>query len=105
MFAVFSEEFGLMGIFALLAVYLFTVFRGLFLAMNTQDLFGRLLATSLVLTFFVYVVINIVMVSGLLPVVGLPLPMLSYGGTSLVTLMAAFGIVMSVNSHRRMLSD
>jgi rod shape determining protein RodA len=104
-FAVFSEEFGLMGIFALFAIYLFVVFRGLVLAMNTQDLFGRLLATSLVLTFFVYVFVNIGMVSGLLPVVGLPLPMLSYGGTSLVTLMAAFGIVMSVNSHRRLLSD
>ena len=94
-----------MGIFTLFALYLFVVFRGLFLAMTTQDLFGRLLGTSLVLTFFVYVFVNIGMVSGLLPVVGLPLPMLSYGGTSLVTLMAAFGIVMSLNSHRRLLSD
>ena len=103
-FAVFSEEFGLMGIITLLTLYLFVVFRGLYLALNTQELFGRLLGASLVLTFFVYVFVNIGMVSGLLPVVGLPLPLISYGGTSLVTLMAAFGMLMSLHAHRRMLS-
>nr|VFJ65274.1 MAG: cell elongation-specific peptidoglycan biosynthesis regulator RodA [Candidatus Kentron sp. FW] len=104
-FAVFSEEFGLLGIILLLILYLFIIFRGLYLAINTQELFGRLLGGSLVLTFFVYVFVNIGMVSGLLPVVGAPLPLLSYGGTSLVTLLAAFGILMSMNTHRRLLSD
>nr|VFK31440.1 MAG: cell elongation-specific peptidoglycan biosynthesis regulator RodA [Candidatus Kentron sp. MB] len=104
-FAVLSEEFGLFGIVTLLALYLFIVFRGLYLALNTQESFGRLLGGSLTLTFFVYVFVNIGMVSGLLPVVGAPLPLLSYGGTSLVTLLAAFGIIMSMRTHRRLLSD
>jgi len=104
-FAVLSEEFGLLGIMVLLVLYLFVVFRGLHLALHTQERFGRLLGGSLVLTFFVYVLVNIGMVSGLLPVVGVPLPLLSYGGTSLVTLLAAFGILMSVHTHRRLLSD
>ncbi len=103
-FAVFSEEFGLLGVLSLLALYLFIVLRGLHLANQAQEVFGRLLAGSLVLTFFIYVFVNIGMVSGLLPVVGLPLPLLSYGGTSLVTMMAAFGIVMAMYSHRRLLS-
>ena len=104
-FAVFSEEFGLLGAVVLLAAYLFVVLRGLYIATTAQNTFGRLLAGSLVLTFFVYVFVNIGMVSGLLPVVGLPLPLLSYGGTSLVTVMAGFGILMSVHTHRRLLSD
>ncbi|NNJ84762.1 MAG: rod shape-determining protein RodA [Gammaproteobacteria bacterium] len=104
-FAVVSEEFGLLGIIALFAVYLFVIFRGLYLTLNTQELFGRLLGGGLVMTFFVYVFVNIGMVSGLLPVVGVPLPLLSYGGSSLVTLLAAFGILMSMNTHRRLLSD
>nr|VFK53852.1 MAG: cell elongation-specific peptidoglycan biosynthesis regulator RodA [Candidatus Kentron sp. TUN]VFK55312.1 MAG: cell elongation-specific peptidoglycan biosynthesis regulator RodA [Candidatus Kentron sp. TUN]VFK60564.1 MAG: cell elongation-specific peptidoglycan biosynthesis regulator RodA [Candidatus Kentron sp. TUN] len=104
-FAVFSEEFGLLGIIILLILYLFVVFRGLYLALNTQELFGRLLGGSLILTFFVYIFVNIGMVIGLLPVVGAPLPLLSYGGTSLVTLLAAFGILMSMYTHRRLLSD
>jgi rod shape determining protein RodA len=103
-FAVLGEEFGLLGICLLLALYLFVVLRGLYLAIGTQDVFGRLLGGSLVLTFFIYVFINIGMVSGLLPVVGLPLPLVSYGGTSLVTVMAAFGILMCFNTHRRLLS-
>lgn len=103
-FAVFSEEFGLSGVLILIAIYLAVVFRGLFIASQGQDTYSRLLAGSLVLTFFVYVFVNIGMVSGLLPVVGLPLPMLSYGGTSLVTVMAAFGILMSVHTHRRLIS-
>jgi len=104
-FAVFSEEFGLLGAIALLSLYLFVVLRGLYIAGQAQDSYGRLLTGSLVLTFFVYIFVNIGMVSGLLPVVGLPLPLISYGGTSLVTLMAAFGILMSVHTHRRLLSD
>jgi rod shape determining protein RodA len=81
------------------------VFRGLFIASQAQDTYARLLAGSLVLTFFVYVFVNIGMVSGILPVVGLPLPLLSYGGTSLVTVMAAFGILMSIHTHRRLISE
>ncbi len=103
-FAVFSEEFGLLGVTALLAAYLFVVFRGLYIAYQAQDTYSRLVAGALVLTFFVYVFVNIGMVSGMLPVVGLPLPLMSYGGTSLVTVMAAFGILMSVHTHRRLLS-
>ena len=104
-FAVFSEEFGLLGVLVLLGVYLMVVARGLFIATQAQDPYTRLLGGGLVLTFFVYVVVNIGMVSGLLPVVGLPLPLLSYGGTSLVTVMAAFGILMSIQTHRRLLSE
>ena len=104
-FAVFGEEFGFLGVVLLLAAYMFVVVRGLKLAAEAQETFGRLLGGSLVLVFFVYIMINVGMVCGLLPVVGLPLPLISYGGTSLVTMMAAFGILMSVNTHRRLLSD
>jgi len=103
-FAVFSEEFGFIGIVLLLLLYLFIIIRGLYIATQAQDTFARLLAGSLVLTFFVYMFVNICMVSGLLPVVGLPLPLISYGGTSMVTLMASFGILMSIHTHRRLLS-
>lgn len=103
-FAVFSEEFGFIGIVLLLALYLFIIIRGLYIATQAQDTFARLLAGSLILTFFVYMFVNICMVSGLLPVVGLPLPLISYGGTSMVTLMASFGILMSIHTHRRLLS-
>ena len=101
-FAVFSEEFGLVGALQLLALYLFIIARGLYIATRAQDTYSRLLAGSLSLTFFVYVFVNIGMVSGLLPVVGLPLPMISYGGTSMVTIMAAFGILMSIHTHRKL---
>ncbi len=104
-FAVLSEEFGLLGVALLLAIYLFVVFRGLYIATQAQDSFGRLLAGSLILTFFIYVFVNLGMVSGMLPVVGLPLPLISYGGTSLVTVMAAFGVLMSIHTHRRLLSN
>jgi rod shape determining protein RodA len=104
-FAVYSEEFGLLGVVGLLGIYLFMVARGLYLASGAQETFGRLLGASLILTFFVYVFVNIGMVTGLLPVVGVPLPLVSYGGTSLVTLMVAFGILMSASTHRRLLSD
>ncbi len=101
-FAVFAEEFGLMGALQLLALYLFIIGRGLYIAINAQDTYSRLLAGSLTLTFFVYVFVNIGMVSGLMPVVGLPLPLVSYGGTSMVTLMAGFGILMSIHTHRKL---
>jgi rod shape determining protein RodA len=102
-FAAFSEEFGLMGSALLLCVYLFIIGRGLYIASQAQSTFTRLFAGSLTMTFFVYVFVNIGMVTGLLPVVGVPLPLISYGGTSLVTLMAAFGILMSIHTHRKLL--
>lgn len=101
-FAVFAEEFGLIGIFVLFATYLFVVARGLTIAFHAQDSYARLLAGSLTLTFFLYFFVNIGMVTGILPVVGVPLPIVSYGGSSLVTLMAAFGILMSIHTHRRL---
>jgi len=103
-FAVFSEEFGMMGAVCLLLLYAFIILRGLYIATKAQDNFGRLLAGSLSLTFFVYLFVNVGMVSGILPVVGVPLPLISYGGTSMVTLMASFGILMSINSHRQLWS-
>jgi len=104
-FAVFSEEFGFMGAVLLISIYLFVVARGLNIAVSAQQTYGRLLAAGLVLTFFISVFVNIGMVTGQLPVVGVPLPLISHGGTSIVTLMVTFGILMSINSHRRMLSD
>lgn len=104
-FAVFAEEFGLIGILVLLSIYLFIIFRGLTIAYQAQSSYSRLLAGSLILTFFVYVLVNIGMVSGLLPVVGVPLPLVSYGGTSMVTLMAGFGILMSIQTHRKLLTS
>jgi rod shape determining protein RodA len=103
-FAVFSEEFGMMGAIVLLSLYAFVILRALYIASRAQDKFGRLLAGSLSLTFFVYLFVNVGMVSGILPVVGVPLPLVSYGGTSMVTLMAGFGMLMSINSNRRLLS-
>lgn len=103
-FAVFSEEFGLLGGLVLLTFYLFIIIRGLYIATQAQDTFSRLLAGSLSLTFFVYIFVNIGMVIGLLPVVGVPLPLVSYGGSSIVTLMAGFGILMSIHTHRKMIS-
>ena len=102
-FAVLSEEFGLIGVMILLALYLFVIARGLYISTRAQDTFTRLLAGSLTLVFFVYLFVNTGMVSGLLPVVGVPLPLVSYGGTSLVTLMAGFGMLMSIHTHRRLL--
>ena len=102
-FAVLSEEFGLIGVLLLLSLYLFVMGRGLYIATRAQDTYTRLLSGSLILVFFVYLFVNTGMVSGLMPVVGVPLPLVSYGGTSLVTLMAGFGILMSVHTHRRLL--
>ena len=104
-FAVIGEEFGLVGLSILLLLYLFVTARAIWLSMQTQDTFARLLAGSLALTFFVYVFINAGMVTGLLPVVGVPLPLVSYGGTSVVTLLAGFGILMALYSHRKLISS
>jgi rod shape determining protein RodA len=100
-FAVFAEEFGLLGILILLGIYLFILWRGFRIAYHAQETFTRLLAGGLTLVFFFYFFVNVGMVSGILPVVGVPLPLISYGGTALVTLMAAFGMLMSIHTHRR----
>ncbi|MYL24234.1 rod shape-determining protein RodA [Vreelandella massiliensis] len=102
--AVLGEEFGLMGMLTVLLLYFMIVCRGLWLASASQDAFGRLVAGSIILTFFIYVFVNVGMVSGILPVVGVPLPLISFGGTSSVTLLAGFGILMSIHAHRRLLS-
>lgn len=103
-FSVFAEEFGFTGVVILLAVYLFIVGRGLIIAVNAPSAFTKLLAGSITLTFFVYVFVNIGMVSGILPVVGVPLPLVSYGGTSMVTLLAGFGILMAISTQKRFYS-
>lgn len=103
-FAVIAEEWGMVGVIALLTLYLFIIGRGLLLASRAQTAFGRMMAGSIMLSFFVYLFVNIGMVSGILPVVGVPLPLISYGGTSMVSLMAGFGILMSIHTHRKMLS-
>lgn len=99
-FAVLAEEGGLMGVIPLLLLYLFIVFRGLYIAAVARKTFERALAGSLALTFFIYIFVNIGMVCGILPVVGVPLPLVSYGGTSIVTLLASFGILMSIHTRR-----
>lgn len=103
-FAVFAEEFGLVGCLILLGLYLYIIIRGLYIGVQAQDTFNRLLSGSLIMTLFVYVFVNIGMVTGILPVVGIPLPLVSFGGTSLVTLMASFGILMSIHTHRSLLA-
>ena len=102
-FSVFGEEFGFFGSVVLILIYLAIIFRGLYIAAHSNENFGRLLAGALSLTFFVYVFVNTAMVTGLVPVVGVPLPLVSFGGTSMVTLMAGFGILMSIHSHRKLL--
>jgi rod shape determining protein RodA len=104
-FAVFSEEFGLIGCIGLLLIYLFIFIRSIYIATQAQDTFSRLLAGSLAFTFFIYLFVNVGMVSGILPVVGVPLPLVSYGGTSMVTLLIGFGILMSIHTHRKLLSS
>jgi rod shape determining protein RodA len=101
-FAVCGEEFGFIGLFVLIAVYLTILFRCAYITLQAQDSFSRLLAGSLSLMFFISLYINMGMVSGILPVVGVPLPLVSYGGTSLVTLLASFGILMSIQTHRKL---
>ena len=104
-FAVVGEEFGLLGLLLLLLLYMFVVARSIYLATQTQDTYARLLAGSIALTFFVYVLINAGMVTGLLPVVGVPLPLVSYGGSSVVTLLAGFGILMALYSRRKLVGS
>jgi rod shape determining protein RodA len=99
--AVFAEEFGFLGVLCLLFLYLLIVTRCLYIATQADDTYGRLLAGSLTLTFFFYFFVNIGMVTGLLPVVGLPLPLISYGGTSIVTLFVGFGMLMSIQTHKK----
>ena len=102
-FAVLCEEFGMLGVLVILTIYLLIIFRGLYIAYNAQDAFRQLLAGGVTLTFFVYIIVNMGMVTGQLPVVGVPLPLISFGGSSIVTLMASFGILMSIHTHRRFL--
>ncbi|KAF1707139.1 rod shape-determining protein RodA [Pseudoxanthomonas sangjuensis] len=99
-FSVLSEEFGWIGVFTVLALYLFVIGRCLWIAIDARDTYSRLLAGTLGLSFFVYVIVNGGMISGLLPVVGVPMPLLSYGGTSAVSLLAGLGLVMAVKAHR-----
>jgi len=101
--AVLAEEFGFVGMLVLLTVYFLIILRCLYISVSAQDSFSRLLAGALTMTFFIYIFVNIGMVSGMLPVVGVPLPLVSYGGTSGVTIMAAFGVLMSIHTHRRMI--
>jgi rod shape determining protein RodA len=101
-FAVYSEEFGLVGNVVLLLLFLLVIARGLVITANAPMLFARLLAGAITLTFFTYAFVNMGMVSGILPVVGVPLPLISYGGTSLVTLCLGFGILMSIQTHRKL---
>jgi rod shape determining protein RodA len=99
-FSVLAEEFGFLGFILLIAIYSLIIYRCFSLSLRCEDNFSRLLGSSLTFVFFTYVFVNIGMVSGLLPVVGLPLPLISYGGSSLITLMASFGIIMSIHKHK-----
>ena len=101
--AVLAEELGLIGVVILLIMYILLMGRGVIISLQAQDTFGRLLSGTITFTFFAYVFVNIGMVSGLLPVVGVPLPMVSYGGTSVLTLFAGFGIIMSIHTHRKII--
>jgi len=101
-FAVFAEEWGLIGVALVVALYLFIIGRGLWIAASARDTFSRLLAGTISMTFFVYVMVNGGMITGLLPVVGVPMPLISYGGTSAVSLLAAWGMVLSIHAHRRL---
>jgi rod shape determining protein RodA len=101
-FAVFSEEFGLVGNAALLLLYLVVIGRGMMITANASTQFTRLVAGSITLTFFTYIFVNIGMVVGILPVVGVPLPLISYGGTSMVTMLLGFGILMSIETHPKL---
>jgi len=103
-FAVAGEEFGLLGVLTILTLYILIIGRGLFIASQATDLYSRLLAGSISLTFSVYALVNMAMVIGLMPIVGIPLPLISYGGTSMVTLMIGFGMLMSINSNRKLLA-
>jgi rod shape determining protein RodA len=101
--AAYSEEFGLLGVLLLLFLYLVIIGRGLYIASTAQDSYSRLLAGAITLSFFVYVFVNMGMVSGLLPVVGVPLPFISYGGTAIITLLAGMGVLMSIQTHKKLI--
>ncbi|WP_158881401.1 rod shape-determining protein RodA [Rhodanobacter sp. L36] len=101
-FAVFSEEFGLLGVIGIIALYAFIIGRCLWIAMEARDTYSRLLAGAIGMSFFVYVFVNGGMVAGMLPVVGVPMPMISYGGTSAVSLLVGFGVLMSIHANRKM---
>lgn len=103
-FAVFGEEFGLLGNFILLMLYIVVIGRCMYISANAPTFFSRLMAGSITLTFFTYAFVNMGMVSGILPVVGVPLPLISYGGTSMITLLLGFGILMSIQTHRKLVS-
>ena len=100
-FAVYCEEFGLIGVFVLLCVYLCIIGRSIYIIMSAQRIYEKLLASALVVVFFLYIFVNMGMVVGGLPIVGIPLPLMSYGGSSIVTFMLTFGILMSIHTHRR----
>ena len=102
-FSVLGEEFGFYGVLLLISIYIWIIGRGFFISIKAQETYTRLLAGAITLTFFVYVFVNIGMVTGVLPVVGLPLPLVSYGGTSMVTLMASFGILMGIHTHKKLM--
>ena len=104
-FAVLGEEFGLFGILALLTLYVLIIARGLYITSHATTMFTRLIAGSITLTFATYAFVNMGMVSGILPVVGVPLPLISFGGTSLVTMLLGFGILMGVSTHRRLVKQ
>jgi rod shape determining protein RodA len=101
-FAVFSEEFGLIGVIGIMLLYAFIIGRCLWIAMEARDTYSRLLAGAIGMSFFVYVFVNGGMVAGMLPVVGVPMPMISYGGTSAVSLLVGFGVLMSIHANRKM---
>jgi rod shape determining protein RodA len=103
--AVFGEEFGLAGTAALVVLYALIVARGLMIAASASTVFARLVAGAVTLTFFTYVFVNMGMVSGILPVVGVPLPLISYGGTAMVSMLVGFGILMSIATHKQLVSS
>jgi rod shape determining protein RodA len=104
-FAVFGEEFGMAGNLILLLLFSLIIARGLVIAAQAKSTFTRLLAGSITLTFFTYAFVNMGMVSGILPVVGVPLPLISYGGTSMVTLLIGFGVLMSIQTHKKLVAS
>jgi len=104
-FAVFGEEFGLVGNVILVLLYVLLIGRGLMIAANASTVFARLTAGAITLTFFTYAFVNMGMVTGILPVVGVPLPMISYGGTALLSILAGFGILMSISTHKQLVQS
>ena len=102
-FSAFGEEFGFIGVSILIILYVLVVFRGISISIKATDNFSRILSGTLILTIFLYVLVNIGMVVGILPVVGAPLPFMSYGGTSMLTVFAALGVIMSIKSHQRLM--